>query len=213
MPYAKKTKITKSKPFPRYGSYHYKRPLPQAPTEVKFLDQTKSATLVVATNTGAELDPATTNCLNAVPQGDDQSSRDGRKYQIRAIHVNGVFYRQNRNGQAEVGDANYVTVALVQDTQTNGAQCQSEEVFTSPGVAALPFLNLTNSKRFRVLYRATIVVPPGPASYDGTDLETGGSAVPFSIHKQCNIIVNCTGTSGNITDISDNSLHLMAFRS
>lgn len=181
--------------------------------EYKFVDQTKGATLLVATNSGAEIDPATNNCLNAVPVGDTESARDGRKYTITGCHIRGVLYRQNRNGQTEGGDANFVTLALVLDTQTNGAQAQSEEVFTIPsgGVASLPFQNLQNSQRFKVLWKRTIVVPAGNIAYDGTDMEAAGTAVPFSIDKPLKTIVNCTGTGATVADIADNSLHLIAF--
>lgn len=183
--------------------------------ENKFVDQEKTGTAVVSTLASAEVDPATNNCLNAVAQGDGESQRDGRKYIITGVHVRGSLYRQNRNNQAEVGDANFATVALVLDTQTNGTQLSSEDVFTVPGSGspALCFNNLKYSQRFRVLWKKTMVVPAGYPSWNGVadQLETGGTAVTFSIDKDLHIDVNCTGTGATVADIADNSLHMIAF--
>lgn len=183
--------------------------------ENKFLDQTKTGTAVVSTLAGAEVDPASTNCINAIAQGDGESNRDGRRYVITGVHVRGSVYRQNRNNQSEVGDANFVTVALVLDTQTNGTQLSSEDVFTVPagGSPALSFNNLKYSQRFRVLWKKTMVVPAGYPTWNGTadQLETGGTAVTFSIDKELHIDVNCLGTAADVSDIVDNSLHMIAF--
>lgn len=189
--------------------------------EYKFADQLISPTLVVATVAGAEVDPATTNCLNAVAEGDGESERIGRKYTITSVHVQGAVYRQNRNGQTEFGDANWVKIALIQDTQTNAAQLNSEDVFKSIGSGALAFKNLQYAKRFKILHQETVAVPAGCGAWKlaSQDLMTGtftgsydtaGTAVPFSFNKKLNIPVLCKGTSANVSDITDNSLHMIA---
>jgi len=180
--------------------------------EYKFVDQIKAGTLVVATAAGAEVDPATTACLNAVAEGDGESQRIGRKYTVTSVHVQGAVYRQNRNAQAEVGDANFVKIALVLDTQTNAAQLNSEDVFISAGSGALAFKNLQYAKRFKILHQETIDVQPGAPSWNGTaaQLETGGYNCSFQINKKLNLPVLCKGTSANVTDITDNSLHMIA---
>jgi len=180
--------------------------------EYKFTDQVISPALVVATVAGAEVDPATTLCLNNVAEGDGESQRIGRKYTITSVHVQGQVSRQNRNNQTEIGDANFVKIALVLDTQTNAAQLNSEDVFTSPGSGALAFKNLQYAKRFKILHQETIAVPAGAPSWNGVadELETGGTSCPFQINKKLNIPVLCKGTSANVSDITDNSLHMIA---
>jgi len=185
--------------------------------EYKFVDQLLADTLVVSATdySGGEIDPATNNCLNAVAQGTGENQRDGRKYTVTGVHIRGAVLRQNRNNQTEVGDANFVMIALVQDTQTNGSQCQSEEVFSGPtgGDAVFAFANLENSKRFRILHREIIAVPAGAPSWNGTadQLETGGTICPFEINKSLKMVVNCSSTGATVSDITDNSLHLIAF--
>lgn len=180
--------------------------------EYKFVDQVYAATVLGTTVASAEVDPAANSCLNAIAEGDGQSARDGRKYTITGVHVQGVLLRQNRNDQTEVGDANWAKIALVLDTQTNGAQCNSEDVFTSAGSAALSFKNLQYSKRFKILHQEVICVPPGQVAYNGVadQLEAGGSAVYFSINKKLRIPVICTGTGATVASIGDNSLHMIA---
>lgn len=181
--------------------------------EYKYLDSNLSSSVISSSLSSGMKDPTTVACLNAVPQGDTSSSRDGRKYTITGCHVRGVFYRQNRNDQTQVGDANFVTYALVLDRQTNGAQATSDEIFSSPSNAALCFQNLENTQRFKVLYKGTMDIPAGSPAYNGVanQLETGGVSVPFSLDKKLNITVNTSGTGANVTDITDNSLHFVAF--
>lgn len=181
--------------------------------EYKYLDKSKPATILSSLITAGMQDPATVLCLNGVSQGDTYESRDGRKYTITGCHIRGVFYRQNRNAQTEPGDSNFVTYALVLDTQTNKAQAASDSIFSSPGSSALCFQNLQNTQRFKVLHKATVDVPAGAPVYKGTvgAVDLGGSTVPFTIDRKLNITVNTSGTTGNVTDITDNSLHFVAF--
>lgn len=187
--------------------------------ERKFLDSSKTLTTLPAPAdcSGAELDPATTNQLNAVAQGDGESNRDGKNYVIKSIHFRGVIREPAQTNQVATDVISTYFVAIVQDTQTNAAQLNSEDVFTNPGAsssfATSPLRNLQYSKRFKVLkwWRGSLPVPS--VTYDGTNVEQTGTEKLLQCDIPCNIRVNTKGTSANVTDIVDNSLHVIGFSS
>lgn len=178
--------------------------------ETKYVDQTKAETSFVASNAGGELDPATNNCLNAVAQGTTQNQRDGQSYHIKSVNVRGSIYRKSTADATAAW--NYTTgwIALVLDTQSNGAQLNSEDVYTSVGLPSQSFRNLQYAPRFRVLKYFEFNFDSPNMSFDGTNIERGGQVVPFNFYvKNLNIPVRCTDTGATVADIQDNSLHII----
>lgn len=157
-------------------------------------------------------DPAAL-CLNGIDIGNGPSERIGRKYTIKKINIVGAIKRARLAGGV-IPTWNSCWVALVQDTQTNGAQCSASEVYTYPsgGYAHLPLRNLQESSRFKVLGFVnmefdtpnTIVTGTGPLT-----TETGGQVRHFRFDKDVNIPVLCSATGGTVSSIVDNSLHLV----
>lgn len=194
----------------RYGGY-----LGQ---EKKYLDTYGTGSIVANDDmTGAEIDPVTVNCLNAVAQGDGATNRDGNKYAITEIHIKGAAFVQSQTNQTAADQPPQVFFALVQDKQTNAAQLNSEDVYTNPASGTTigqgnPFRNIQFSKRFKVIRTLLMNIPPGPITYDGTNIEQAGSRCPFEFYVKLKkpIYVECKGTSANVTDIVDNSLHMIA---
>lgn len=186
--------------------------------EKKFVDQAKLASVLTAPTdaSGGEHDPGTTNCLNAVAQGDGESQRDGKDYLIKSLHIRGHVKQDpivNYTGGAEQLSA---FVAVVWDKQTNAAQLNSEDVFKnitgSADGAAMPMRNLQYSSRFQVLWSKRFTWLPGELTYDGTNIEGNGTKKMFKLDlNNLNIKVLTKGTSANVTDIVDNSLHVIAY--
>lgn len=179
--------------------------------ELKFLDTVRERSALAAGPTGGELDPATVNCINAVTQGDGESQRDGRAYIIKSVNVKGYAELQN---SASLDATAQIFIALVHDKQTNGAQLSAEDVFLMPSTTtpanqplAQPFMNLQYKNRFTVL--ATKVISMDPGNWNGTNFASVRK--PFNLYKALNIKVNCNGTTGNVSDITDSSLHVVAF--
>lgn len=190
--------------------------------EKKFLDSSASYTVASPTDcTGAEADPTTLNCLNGIAQGDGESNRDGKNYIIKGITFDGVVYRNQLAGQANINAtvSTFTTVAIVLDTQTNGAQLNSEDVYTNPSAAANGnsdlLRNLQYSKRFKVLKKWVCVDPMGPMfTHNGATYDIGGTAHNISFYADnLDIKVSCTGTGNTVSSIVDNSLHVVAFTS
>lgn len=185
--------------------------------ELKFLDESLSASALTAPTdaSGGERDPAA-GCIGCPAQGDGASNRDGRTYVIKAVIVDGVINIPNANAESTSPNLPCVFVALVQDTQTNGAQLNSEDVYTNPVGAALGnvshFRNLSFSKRFIVHDSVKIMPPLMPAqTWDGTDTNRTGYSIPFKLAFNGAVKVVCSSTTANVNQVQDNSFHLIAY--
>lgn len=194
--------------------------------ELKFLDCAWNGVTINTSTDGAggELVPSSgsTNNLSTPAQGDGQSNRDGRKFVIKSVWLSGTVATEPQEDQANANEAFGTFFALVLDTQTNGGVAtgiNSEDVFDNPSTSATamlpqPLRNLENSKRFRIL--ASQYVEPGGmyAMADGTN--TGSlnmqNAPCVNLSWRGNITVTCTGTTADVASVSDNSIHLVAYR-
>lgn len=193
--------------------------------EKKFFNASRTIPLTAPTDaTGGECDPTTLLCLNCPAQGDGEQNRDGRQIGMDAIYIKGMISMASQANQTATDTLPHIMIALVLDTQTNGAQLNSEDVYENPSgfatLASQPFRNLENNQRFKVLQTVSIE-PKDIASaiqpvYDGTNIEQQGVTVPFTMYKKLNgMKVNfLTGqTTSVISAIADNSLHIVAYTS
>jgi len=112
----------------------------------------------------------------------------------------------------------FIYIALVLDTQTNGAQLNSEDVFTNPNgtmiSAASPLRNMSYTERFKVLKKKIIRFPQPSITYDGTNIEQSGFRIPFSFFVKLGGLqtkFQAGTTTGYCGTIVDNSLHLIAY--
>lgn len=194
----------------------------KAVTERKYFDTYLDATALVAANTwaGCELDPAADLCLFAPAQGDDINERVGRKVTILKTTIRGFLHCIPQAAQATADAATIVRLILFLDMQTNATQVPAETLMQDPGAASnylntLTFQNNQNFGRFRVLRDKTIVLQ-NPSMAPNTDaggaIVQSGLAKPFKISYKwpqgLQVRFNATN-AGDITDIIDNSLHLI----
>ncbi len=187
--------------------------------EKKFADTSiVSTAMSVSTDlTGGELDPATLLGLNSVAIGDTESTRDGRVMHMTNLVVKGQLRVAPKINTTAGQTQNRAFLALVLDTQTNGAQLNSEDVYVNPSGDALlntrPVRNLQYIKRFRVLWSKELVLPIVSETYDGTNIETGGvsRSFQFFINWKKKIKTIFTGTTAVVGSIGDNSLHMIGF--
>lgn len=186
--------------------------------EKKYLDTSKVASALTApTNSaGGEHDPATLDCLNAIAQGDTEQQRDGKQVVLDSVWINGHVQSAAVEGITSPRALQSYFVALILDTQTNGAQLNSEDVFTNPGANAstntLPLHNLQYSKRFKLLRKWHLTrAPLTLLAETQNSLSADGQCYPFSGFVKLGIPCNFTGTTGVISNIMDNSLHVIAY--
>jgi len=185
--------------------------------EVKFLDTAKTVTAIPATVTSAEMPPTSgcTGCISAPAQGDGPSNRDGKKCLITNVLVNGQVTRAGGADQADVPIGISYHVALVLDRQSNGATLNSEDVYQAAGSGqtTLALRNLQYSKRFQVLAVHKGYLASPMVGTDGSFTNSsGGQEENFVLQKGLNLPVTfTTGTTADIANVIDNSLHVIAF--
>jgi len=189
--------------------------------EKKFLDTTKSNTAIAANAdcTGGEYDPSAgcTGCLSCPAQGDTEQSRDGKRIVIDSLILKGFVQNGESTGEAPEA-ASKIFVAVVLDTQTNGAQLNSEDVFKNTGAYALlnadPMKNLLFGGRFRILKSQTFDLTFNGVTGAVATLAHNATRRDFDwyIPFKGGLPVNLNaGTDANVTNVIDNSLHVVAF--
>ena len=192
-----------------------------SPEEIKIFDtQLYGTTIPSSTDwTGTELDPSTggINCLFAPTQGAAINQRVGRQIWIKKLCINAIFITPIIENAAGIDNPNIIRFIIVLDKQTNGTQCQGEQIMTPPPtpntyVATCSFKNVNFFHRFDILYEKMIVLDPNDFIYNPTagNYDIGGYAktISFEIPFENELSVRFNATNGGtIADIIDNSLH------
>lgn len=170
----------------------------------------------------------TPTALNVIGTGDSGSDRDGRQVINDSIHIRGAVYFSPSDLGATAADA-VINIVLVLDTQTNGAGPTGGQVFVNPGDiagaspadnGAHPFVNLSNSKRFRILKHIRRGFSPPSVSGNGTITRPQGNFlfamdVPLKQMKTNYVndlpIINAGSGAASVASIGDNGLFLFAW--
>lgn len=179
-----------------YGRYnHASRTsrLANSSVELKFLDTALSGTV----DATGEV-PATGGQICLIPQGDTQSSRDGRKCVVKSVLFRGTFaFAPGANPTA----AESVFLWLILDKQCNGAAAAVTDVFTSTSMNTC-LHNLSNSERFSVVKKFKKSFNPGAGVSTAYDNVT----VHIEFFKKCNVPLQFSSTTGALTEIRSNNL-------
>lgn len=191
--------------------------------ETKYLDTAIGSVVLTspADASGGEVDPTAigcVGCLSAPAQGDTASNREGFKIVAKSMQVEGNIMWVSQANQTAADVAGIVFVALVLDTQTNGAQLNSEDVFTNPSAQPIncvtPLRNMSYTERFKVLKIKKLICPSLPVTYDGTNIEQAGAVRSFKMFVNLNALpikFTSGSTTANVSGVVDNSLHLIAY--
>lgn len=164
--------------------------------ELKFFD-TALSFLVDATG-----EVPATGQLALIPQGDTESTRDGRMAFIKSIQIraNVAFVPA-----AAATAATNVFVYVILDTQANGAAAAATDVFTGTNFNTA-LINLNNSGRFRILKK--IMIPMNAMA--GVTTAYNNVVKSIDYYARCNIKMDWSSTTGAITEIRSNNIFLMA---
>lgn len=145
--------------------------------------------------------------LVLIPQGDTESSRQGRKVMVKKIHCKGELVLTAATAAANTSET--VKVYVLLDKQTNNAQFTAAQLLE--GDSLFSFRNLANQKRFKILWQDTICLQAGGAA-------ASGAAFVFSEARQkysCNLNVNIpitydnSDTDGAIDTQTENSVYFV----
>lgn len=178
--------------------------------ELKFNGHERSVT-VPSTFTNAVLDPTAQEHLCGISQGTTERSRIGRVCVIKSVHIKGhVTWPSSSTVQAQQA---YCRFWLVQDTQTNGAQLSADQVLQATGLANLnvdAFQNLQYSDRFKVVKQIVVQRPTAAnTSWDGSAHVSAQAIAPIVIYHKCNVKVEFSNITDGVSDITNNSFHLI----
>lgn len=187
--------------------------------EEKFYDTSLGVTLITNPTdaTGGEKDPSATSMVSTPARGDGATDRDGKHIWISSVEVAGNVKSPQMEHDTSPRNGSNVMVCLVLDTQTNGAQLNSEDVFVNPAgigsMAIAPLRNLLHETRFKVLKSEMFDVSPVTLSNIGSnDFAWLGVNRSFRWFVGLNLPVNFNaGTSASIVNVVDNSLHIIAY--
>jgi len=164
--------------------------------ELKFFD----TTLAFVIDATGEV-PATGQ-LNLIPQGDTESTRDGRSATIKSIQIRGMI-KADFGAAANPFGVTYMYLVL--DKQANGAAAAVSDVLTNATMTNGMF-NLENSARFVILKKWVHDWTPQA----GATTAFGAVARHVEFYKKVDIPITWSSTTGAITEIRSNNLFLIA---
>lgn len=211
------------------------------PGETKWVDTHLDAAALTGTvNTtvaNSVFDPIVGGCLDRIPQGSGPNQRMGMKANYRGLSFKGSIYcaPQETVGSVKLHFAAEVFLAIVLDTQTNGAAMLASQVYDNPGATTTLNTHLHRNKayedRFKVLKTKRFRLTPGactagsfPAIPANTvaGMAPGQEYIPMhtsGVLTQFDMYVNLKGiqgsfdpavTGGDIAQHRDNSIHVIA---
>lgn len=187
--------------------------------ENKFYDTALANTAIgnATALTGGEYDPSVTSMISTPAVGDGEQNRDGKRIVVTSVQLKGTIRKGTTESTLAPEEDDSVFIALVQDTQSNGAQCNSEDIYKNlAGVVygnVAPLRNLLFANRFRVLKAERInfdKLTLGAAA--ANDFATNAMSREIDWYLPLEMPVNFNaGTTSSIANVIDNSLHVIAF--
>lgn len=187
--------------------------------EYKFFDSTPGGTIANSNTWTLISQTGAPNVINVPQQGSGQSQRDGRVMHITSISVNGTIllpqdtFSVGKTGTEDQLDEVSMRVILFWDMQTNAADPNPLDVMNANSFKSHRNLQYTN--RFIVLKDRHYTVKPQQTEsrWDGTNwFKMNGGQVHFRMNKKFPhnpIKVTFKASTGNISDVTDNTIHMM----
>lgn len=187
--------------------------------ESKYFDLSQSGFIPISsTLAGCMFDPAAPLCINAPPIGDGPSSRDRDSIVVSSLQLKATIHSSNITAAALPAFNVRAMFAIVLDTQTNGAQCASDDIFelnsTNPLLTSIPLRDMQYSQRFQVLKMWEVDLTPVTLVYDSATVSYSWNSVSKAL--ECFLPLNLRvhfkdgAPSSSIGAVMDNSLHVVA---
>lgn len=203
--YSQKHKgVRTSRPYSSHPNRHYLGGLYGSPF-VKYSELEKKFHDVSMDDSTTSDNWEVTTSMNLIAQGAQRSQRIGRKIMITSIHAHGRFYLNAQGDVTSVAGGHHCKIYLLLDTQCNGANPTTAQVFTTTNDIN-SFLNLHNGERFKILWKHQDTVQPTAGGSAATGADYNGEAKIWEMHQQVNIPIYYDSTTGAITEIKSNNL-------
>ncbi len=142
--------------------------------------------------------------VNLIAQGTTESTRIGRKCNIRNIHWR---YTIQKDAESVLGGDDVVRVILYLDKQANGAAAAVLDILETADYQS--FYNLANSNRFRILMDKTWDMNAHAGGGNGTAVDSFAFSRSTQFRKNCNIPIEFSSTTGALTEIRSNNIGVL----
>ncbi len=147
-----------------------------------------------------------------IPQGTTESTRIGRKCNIKSI---GWKFRLNLpevDAAADPPAADTVRVCMFLDKQCNGATATVTDILEVADFQS--FNNLANKSRFNILYNKVFTLNPMTLASNGAGVMSSATVQRnSSFYKQCNLSLEFSGVTGALTEIRSNNIGVLLISS
>lgn len=185
--------------FTRIGGYYGR--FAKGSGETKFHDL---LTVDGAMTTGGTLTDIPS--INLIAQGTTESTRIGRKCNIRNILWKFDIKLAASTDKQDTTDM--ARVILYLDMQTNGAATSAvTDILETANY--LSFRNLANSGRFKILMDRTYAMNAPAGAGNGTTEDWGEHIIHDEFYKKCNIPLEFSGVTGAITELRSNNIGIL----
>lgn len=180
--------------------------------ELKFWDLVKPSSVVNQTWTEIW------TSVNLVQQGANADQRIGRNIWIKGLNIKGDVKAVSDSLSGVLSSDQYVRVAIVLDTQCNGASPASTDIWESTDIAgtAVPecdqWRNLEKSSRFRILYDKVMQMNQFVCAGASGNTLTGAKTMRFKVNKKMNLKIEFDSSTGFIGDLSSNNISVWAVK-
>lgn len=184
--------------------------------ELKYIDY-EYLDDVSTTVSGSVSDPAGVDSISAIDVGDSPTTRDGRQATLMDVQINGYVKLPPLVAGNAPRQGGIVRIALVLDTQTNGAQLDPAALANTPSnsdLEVLAFPNLETGNRFITLDYKVIDCNPTAEVVKGNNYDSPVNFWNFVLSfDDLKVKANYTGPGAGVSTITDNSLHVVAIAS
>lgn len=172
------------------------------------------------TGTAGHWSTSSSGLISSCAQGAAFNERRGKAIWITRIDFWARIRYEPYLTTSLPGNAN-IYVALVLDTQTNGALFDTEDVYNTgtPGLSEVPRRELEFTSRFRVLKHIRIDAKPPPMVFNNftNSVQYAGYDQNFTLHHEFKTPLEVNfkpgATGGEIANVVDNSVHAVLFTS
>jgi len=186
-----------------------------------YLDNFVIATPTIWSSANLFCNPDGGTLVSTPPVGDRGYERHSRGILVKNLQISGVLTLVPEPVTLSPPIPTWVYIALVLDTQANGAQCVTQDIFTNQSTSPVlmcfpPFRNMDSNTRFQVLWWEKFKVGENRAfTIDATSIppefSVGGDYITFDKYLPTDLLVRFNGgNSSAVSSVVDNAIHVMA---
>jgi len=190
--------------------------------ELKYFDKYVDTFSVASPGTWTGCNPwngPTSGTLSSPVVGDRAIDRKGRAILMKSLHISGLLAMQPEATKFSQPIPQFVALAVILDTQCNGAVVSGDTVFTQYGgdlsTCFPPTRNMETNTRFQVLRSEMLKMGPNAFTIDATavppEFSWSGDQACFDWFIPLDFVVNFNaGTTDSYASVIDNVLYFYA---